>query len=214
MAELAVQDGQTYLFQGDSITDAGRRAAAAPYGIGYAAIFIDMVTAQYPERNIRFINKGIGGDRVTGLYDRWTDDVIRHQPDWVSILIGINDLHSVLRAADPMVPVELYREKYEGILARTRQETDASIVLLDPFYMSIDGEGDGFRAMVLETIPAYLAVVHEMAEKYQTRHVPLHDVFARQLQYRDSDVFCPEPVHPNHTGHVVIATALLQALMD
>ncbi len=129
-------------------------------------------------------------------------------------MIGINDLHSALRGVEPNVPVELFREKYDGILARTRDETNAQVVLIDPFYMSIDGDGDGFRAMVLEAIPQYIAVVHEMAEKYGTRLVPMHDIFAEQLKHRESEVFCGEPVHPNHTGHVVIANALLEALTD
>jgi len=214
MADFAVQDGQSILFIGDSITDAGRRAAAAPYGQGYVAIFIDLITARYPERNIACINKGNGGDRVTGLFDRWRDDVIRHQPDWLAIMIGINALHSVLRGVEPNVPLELFREKYDGILARTRDEIGAQVVLIDPFYVSVDGDGDGFRAMVLETIPKYIAVVEEMAEKYHTRRVPMHDIFAEQLKHRESEVFCPEPVHPNRTGHVVIANALLDALTD
>ena len=214
MSPLVVQDNQTLLFIGDSITDAGRRAAAAPYGQGYVAILIDLITAEYPERNINYINKGIGGDRVTGLYERWSDDVIRHQPDWLSIMIGINDLHSMLRGVEPNVPVELFREKYDGILARTRGETSAEIVLIDPFYVSADGDGDGFRTVALETIPKYIAVVHEMTKKYDTRLVPMHDIFAEHLKYRESELFCPEPVHPNHRGHVVIASALLDALTD
>jgi len=55
MSDFLVQDGQTYLFQGDSITDAGRRAAAAPFGAGYAKLVIDLATANYPDRQITWI---------------------------------------------------------------------------------------------------------------------------------------------------------------
>jgi len=44
--------------------------------------------------------------------------------------------------------------------------------------------------------------------------VVLHDIFAEHLKYRESEVFCPEPVHPGRTGHVVIANAVLEALHD
>ncbi|HUS81402.1 MAG TPA: SGNH/GDSL hydrolase family protein [Armatimonadota bacterium] len=212
MADFLVQDGQTYLFQGDSITDAGRRAAAAPFGTGYAKLFIDLVTAHYPERDITWINKGIGGNRVTDLFDRWTDDTIRFQPDWVSILIGINDLHSVLRGAQPNVPVELYRERYDAILSRLEDETDAGVLLIDPFYMSADTAGDGFRRLVLDTIPSYIEVVHEMAESHGCRHIPMHEIFAEHLKYREPDFYCPEPVHPGPAGHLLIATKMLEAL--
>ncbi len=212
MSDFPVTDGQLFLFQGDSITDCGRRGAAAPYGSGYASVFIDLMTASYPDRSLRYINKGIGGDNTGGLRDRWEDDVIRHRPDWVSILIGINDLHTCLRQASPGITPEVFREKYDSILATTREHTDAGIVLLDPFYISMDTSGQGFRSIVLETIQDYIAVVQEMVDKYATYHVRTHDLFQEHLRYREAEVFCPEPVHPNLTGHVVIATAMLAAL--
>jgi len=212
MADLLIKDGQTYLFQGDSITDAGRRAAAAPFGTGYARLFIDLMTANRPDRQITWINKGIGGNRVTDLFDRWTDDTIRFQPDWVSILIGINDLHSVLRGVEPNVPVDLYREKYDAILTRLEQETDAQVLIIDPFYISTDGTGDSFRALVLQTIPGYIAVAQEMAAAHGCRHIPMHDIYAEHLKHREPDFYCPEPVHPGPSGHMVIANAMLGAL--
>lgn len=212
MGEFPVLDGQLFLFQGDSITDCGRRWEARPYGSGYASLFMELVTAAYPERNIRYINKGIGGDRTVGLRDRWEDDVIRHQPDWLSILIGINDLHSYL--GDPVngVSPELYREKYDSILATTREKTSAQIVLLDPFYISADKTGAGFRSLVLETLPRYIAVVDELAAKYGALQLKTQELFEKHLQYRDADTFCPEPVHPNHAGHLVMAKALMRTI--
>jgi lysophospholipase L1-like esterase len=212
MGEFPVLDGQLFLFQGDSITDCGRRYEARPYGSGYAWLFSELVTAAFPERSIRYINKGIGGDRTTGLRERWEDDVIVHQPDWVSILIGINDLHSYL--GDPVngTSVEIYRAKYDSILATTREKTSAQIVLLDPFYISADKTGAGFRSVVLDLLPQYIAVVDEMAAKYETLQVKTHDLFQKHLQYRDADTFCPEPVHPNHAGHLVMAKAMFRAL--
>ena len=212
MGEFPVLDGQLFLFQGDSTTDCGRRYDAAPLGGGYASLFTQLVSARFPERSIRYINKGIGGDRTTGLRDRWEDDVIRHQPDWLSILIGINDLHSYLLQPEGGVSVELYREKYDSILATTREKTPAKIILLDPFYISLDRTGQGFRSKVLETIPEYIAVVAEMAEKYGAYRVRTHDVFAEHLKHREAEYFCPEPVHPNQAGHLVIATAMMRAL--
>ncbi len=213
MGDFLIQDGQTVIMQGDSITDAGRRAEEAPFGRGYVAIFREMVTALYPERDITFINKGIGGDRTTGLRERWDDDVIRHQPDWLTLMIGINDLHGYLRSpeAEDAVSVNRYRDNYDWLMQRTKSETDARIVLIDPFYMSISAE-DTFRSKVLEVIVEYVGVVHEMADKYDTLLVPMHDVFAKQLIYRESEQFCMEPVHPARSGHVAIAVELLKVL--
>jgi len=211
--DFLIKDGQKVVMQGDSITDAGRRAEAAPYGQGYAAIFREMVTALYPERSITFLNKGIGGNKTTDLKERWDDDVIRHQPDWLTLMIGINDLHTYLRAPDDpeAVPLERYREIYDWLMARTRAQTQADIVLIDPFYISISSR-DNFRRRVLEIIPDYIAVVHEMAEKYDAMLVEMNDIFANCLKYVESETFCLEPVHPARGGHIAIALALLRTL--
>ncbi len=213
MSDFMIQDGQTVIMQGDSITDAGRRGEQAPFGGGYVAIFREMVTALYPERDITIINKGIGGERTTGLRERWDDDVIRHQPDWLTVMIGINDLHGYLRSpdAEDAVSVDTYRENYDWLLQRTKSESDARIVLIDPFYVSISPE-DTFRSKVLEVIVEYVGVVHEMADKYDALLVPMHDIFARHLIYRQSEQFCPEPVHPDRAGHIAIAVELLKTL--
>lgn len=212
MGQFLVQDGQAFLFIGDSITDCGRRGAEAPLGNGYVRMFTELVTARHPERQIRFINKGISGNRVTDLRERWADDVLIHKPDWLSIKIGINDLHSHLRRTDGAVSPALFRETYDAILRRTRASFPCQILLIDPFYISRDHSGATFRSQVLEALPQYLAVVREMVEKYQARHVRTHEIFRRQLEWRDADTFCPEPVHPSHTGHVVIAEAVYHSL--
>lgn len=212
MGNFWIQDGEAVLFIGDSITDCGRRGAEAPLGSGYVRMFTELATARFPERKVRYINKGIGGNRITNLKDRWRDDVLYHRPDRLSIKIGINDLHSHLRGAEDGVSPELFAEIYEELLDLTKQELGCPVVLLTPFYISTDRSGQTFRSSVMELIPRYIETVEKMSEKYGTRLVRLHDIFQAQLKYRDADTFCPEPVHPNHTGHMVIAQALMDAL--
>lgn len=212
MGDLCVKDGQKLLFIGDSITDCGRRGDRAPFGDGYVSLFIDLVTAHLPKRRITYINRGIGGNRVTDLRERWRDDVILNRPDWLSVKIGINDLHSFLRRADNAVSPERFREVYDSILAEARRETKAKVVLIDPFYVSVDRSGQTFRSQVLEVLPRYIKVVHDLSKKYGTRLVRTHDVFQNHLKYRGSEAFCPEPVHPSRAGHLVIATELFKVM--
>ena len=207
-----LQDGTTFLFIGDSITDCGRRAAEAPLGNGYVRTFTELVTARWPERRIEWINKGIGGNKVSDLHLRWRDDVLFHRPDRLSVKIGINDLHSALGGGPEGVPPERFEALYDEILELTAREIGCPVVLISPFYISLDNGRDTFRTQVLDLLPRYIEVVERMSEKYGTRLVRLHDVFQEQLRYRDAETFCPEPVHPNHAGHTVIAQALLQAL--
>ena len=77
------------LFIGDSITDCGRRDAHAPFGHGYVRKITELITAKYPDRDIAYVNKGIGGDIVEGLEERWDTDVIAERPNWLSVKIGL-----------------------------------------------------------------------------------------------------------------------------
>jgi lysophospholipase L1-like esterase len=210
---LKVKSGQTLLFIGDSITDCGRRAPDAPLGNGYVRLFADLRAIREPSKRITVINKGIGGDRVTGLRDRWTDDVLRHAPDWLSILIGINDLHSYLRDRAGGVSPKVYAEAYDTLLTRTRAALPkCHVLLMEPFYMSIERSPSSGRHAARELLPDYLRVVHGLSRKYRTRLLRTHEMFQKLLRHHPADVFCPEPVHPNMTGHLAIAEAVYQAL--
>ncbi len=210
--ELVIQDGQTVVFIGDSITDCGRQAEAAPLGAGYVSMAVALMTVRYPQRKIRFINEGIGGDTSVGLRDRWDDDVISQNPDWVSIMVGINDLHLMLRGAPEPVPPDLYRQAYTQCLRMTVEKTSAKLILMDPFYMSRATDPHSWRTTVLKVLPEYIDIVSELAEKFDAIHVRLHEMFQEVLEYRPTDFVCPEPVHPNPTGHLMIAHEWLKAV--
>src|SRR5689334_13593891 len=83
---------QKILLIGHSITDAGRRGPAAPYGEGYVAMVRNFLLARYPQLGLTFANRGVSGDTVRDLDARWERDVIAERPDWLSIGIGINDV--------------------------------------------------------------------------------------------------------------------------
>ena len=210
---MQIRSGQTILFIGDSITDCGRRGTDAPLGSGYVRLFADMLIIRHPNKAITVINKGIGGDVVTGLRDRWSDDVIRNKPDWLSVKIGINDLHRTLRQSVDAVPPQLYQEAYEDVIKRTRHALPkCKLLLIDPFYISTDNAPTSFRGAVLKLLPEYLRIIHDLSRRYGTLHVKTHALFQRLIGTCEPDTFCPEPVHPNLTGHMAIADAVYAAL--
>lgn len=212
MSNFWLEDGHTMLFIGDSITDCGRRGDAAPLGNGYVRCFTELVTAHFPERHIDYINTGIGGNRITDLKGRWQEDVLAHKPDRLSIKIGINDLHSHLRGDAGSVSPELFAEIYQELLELTAAELGCPIVLITPFYISTDHGGQNPQSQVLDLLPRYIETVEVMSQAHNTRLLKLQDLFQQHLTYRTADVFCPEPVHPNHTGHTIMAQALLDNL--
>lgn len=210
-----LKSGLTLLFVGDSITDCGRSGAQAPLGWGYVKLFSDLLTLREPEKRVYIVNKGIGGNTVADLDHRWTDDVLFYKPDWLSIKIGINDLHRSLPGSNDRYPVspEAYERHYTAILERTRAALPrCRLLLIDPFYISTDRAPGSPRAKVLDFIPRYLAVVEKLGRRFRARRVHTHALFQRLLRYHPADVFCPEPVHPNGTGHLAIAEAVYQSL--
>lgn len=212
--DLKVKEGEVFLCIGDSITDCGRRDVVFPLGNGYVKVFNDFILANFPERKIKIINKGISGHTVLDLRKRWEDDVIYHQPNWLSILIGINDLHRVLEKCpgwENFKP-ENYLNDYRYILKSTKEKLKCQIVLLEPFFISTD-KTNNFRGQVLELLESYRKIVGQMSQEFQTSLIKLQDVFQNCLKYNDSETFCPEPVHPNLTGHTIIAWQLFKTLM-
>ena len=138
---------------------------------------------------------------------------MRHKPDWLSVKIGINDLHRYLNQTPESVSPENFLACYEDILSQVKRKLPkCKILLIEPFYISRERSTTSFRSLVLKTMPKYIQTVRKMQRKYRTRLVKTHDIFEKLLKYYESDTFCPEPVHPNLTGHLVIAEAVYSAL--
>ncbi len=206
MSDFWIQEGERMLFIGDSITDCGRRDLAAPLGDGYVSIFTELATARYPERNIDWVNMGIGGNRTTHLKERWQTDAINQRPDRLSVKIGINDLNSFRRGDADGVSPDQYRQNYDEILDCTRRALgDIPILLITPFYISTNRD-DEIEGAALGLIPEYIEVVKDMSARYGTLLLNLHDVFQEQLKYRPPGAFCPEPVHPNRSTRTTPVT--------
>ena len=208
-----VQDGQMVVFIGDSITDCGRRDVAAPLGNGYVKFIADLIAIRYPTLRVSIVNKGISGNTIADLRERWHDDVLVLKPDWVSILIGINDVHRTLRNEPTAVPPNRYEQLYRECLSLTKERTTARLVLMEPFYISADTETDSWRTKVLRALDDYQTVVRKLANEFGAIFVPLHELFQEQLRYRPADMFCPEPVHPNSVGHLLIAQDWLEIMV-
>ncbi|MCS7187936.1 MAG: SGNH/GDSL hydrolase family protein [Armatimonadetes bacterium] len=207
-----LQDGQKVVFIGDSITDCGRRDVAPPLGNGYVKFVADLISIRYPSLSVTIVNKGISGNTVADLRERWHDDVLVLKPDWVSVLIGINDVHRTLRNEPTAVPPERYEQLYRECLTLAKERAGAQLVLMEPFYISTDTETNSWRTQVLRALDDYRKIVRKLACEFDAIFVPLHDLFQEQLRYRPADMFCPEPVHPNNVGHLLIAHAWLTAM--
>lgn len=208
---MQLSANQTLLFIGDSITDCGRDrplGARAGLGNGYVALVNAMLGAATPQDRIRVLNTGISGNRVTDLLDRWESDVIAHQPDWLSIMIGINDVWRQFDndLAPDQVDIETYESVYRQLLEQTRPRLQG-LVLISPFFIEPNRQEP-----VRQRMDAYGAVVARLAKDFDAVFVDAQAAFDQYLQHRSNQSLGWDRIHPNLTGHMVIARAFLQAL--
>lgn len=202
------------VFQGDSITDAGRAQPIAeglfdPMGRGYVHFCDAALNARYPELNLHVVNVGISGNNSRDLVARWQRDVLDLKPDWVTCMIGTND---IWRQFDTPWQKEwhVYPEEYRANLQTLVQQTLPHVkgmVLLTPFYIE-PNKNDPMRAQM----DRYSAIVKEVAAAHRTLFVDTQGAIDKVLQHYYPATLSWDRVHPSSIGHMVIAKSLLKVL--
>jgi lysophospholipase L1-like esterase len=208
---MKIADGESILFTGDSITDCGRKrpvGQGAGLGDGYVALVDSLLAVSRPACRIRVLNTGISGNRIIDLDTRWQCDVLDHHPDWLSVMIGINDVWRQFdNAADPnQVTVERYEAGYRNLLEQTRPPL-RGLVLMTPYVIESDTAEPMRKSMEM-----YSEVVKRLAIDYHAVLVDVQAAFDRYLLHRSSQSLAEDRIHPNQTGHMIIAQAFVAAI--
>ena len=205
---FVLQDGQTVVLIGDSITDCGRRGEQAPTGNGYVRMVEGLAAAKYPARRIRFVNAGISGDTIAHLAARWEHDVLAERPDWLSVSIGVNDVWHRLEGKADGVPVDQFTAVYRELLERTRAKlSGCGLVLMTPGVIGEDPASEGNQALA-----PYVQAVGKLAGKFNGFCVDIHGAFLAAIQVGAGRKWTTDGVHPNAAGHGLMALTWLKAL--
>jgi lysophospholipase L1-like esterase len=199
---------------GDSINDAGRARPVGEglfdaIGKGYAGNIDALLSAAYPGHFIRIVNQGVSGNTVRDLKARWQSDVLDLKPDWLSIMIGTND---VLRQFDlpRQQETHVYIEEYERTLEELIQKTKPvlkGLVLMSPFYIE-PNKKDAMRA----AMDRYGAAVKKLADKNGAIFVDTQAAFDEVLETYYPATIGWDRVHPNQTGNMILARAFLKSV--
>ncbi|WP_100408013.1 SGNH/GDSL hydrolase family protein [Bacillus solitudinis] len=211
---MKLEQGMKFLLIGDSITDCERakpegEGLFGALGKGYVAFVDALLQSVYPELGIRTVNKGISGNTVRDLEKRWQEDVVDQQPDYLSIMIGINDVwrqYDTPFIKDYHVYIDEYKETLEALIKKTKPLV-TGLVLMTPFYLE-SNEKDAMR----HTMDQYGEVVKQLAEKYDCLFVDTQEAFNIILKELYSATLAWDRVHPTATGHMVLARVLLKEL--
>lgn len=203
----------TILFQGDSITDAGRDRsryyANEPNGMGRGYVFqtVARIKGELPDNKWRIYNRGISGNKVFQLANRWEDDCLQIKPDVLSILIGVNDFWHSLRDYDGTV--ETYETDLRKLLDRTKAALpEVKLIIGEPF--AVKG-GTAISDRWFSDFPAYQKVAAKIARDYGAAFIPYQKVFDKALKKAPASYWCPDGVHPSMAGAFLMKDALIEA---
>jgi lysophospholipase L1-like esterase len=209
---MKIAKGSTLLMIGDSVTDVGRSRPVGEregLGIGYTYFIGALIGAAYPERLIRVLNVGNDGDTVRDLDHRWQHDVIAHKPNWVSVMIGINDVwrqfDSIATPEAAVQPAE-FESTYRRLVRRTRPNLDG-MVLMTPFYVEPNRQ-EPMRARMDE----YGVIVKKIAADNECVFVDTQKYFDEACKSVYPGTLAGDRVHPSMYGAAILARSFLNAL--
>lgn len=210
-----LKPGAVVLFQGDSITDAGRERMkqqsnlAASFGTGYAFIAATRLLNENPEKDLSIFNRGISGNKVYQLAERWQRDCFDLNPSVLSILIGVNDFwHKLDGKYDGTV--EKYEQDYKQLLTlTTKMLPEVKLVIGEPFALQ---ETTAVNEKWFPEFDGYRAVAKKMAEEFNAVFIPYQTIFNEAILKAPAKYWTPDGVHPSMAGCALMAEAWLEAV--
>ena len=205
------------LFQGDSITDAGRnrREEDVPnsqpqLGTGYALFTAASILADHPEKGLNLYNRGISGNKVFQLAERWEKDCLALQPCILSILIGVNDFWHT-KTGGYTGTVETYATDYRNLILQTKNTLPkVKIVILEPFI--IHG-GTALDDTWENDFAPYRTAAKKVATDNDLIFVPLQSIFNEALKHAPAAYWGKDGVHPSMAGAQLMAQAWLKTVL-
>jgi lysophospholipase L1-like esterase len=211
---LKIRDGEKLLMVGDSITDCGRarpigEGGGEGLGRGYVTLVNAALGAIYPDRIIRVVNMGTSGDQVRHLKARWMGDVLDLEPDWLSVMIGINDVWR--RFDQPQmkelhVPLAEYEETLDDLVVRAKAQV-RGLILMTPYFIE-PNRTEPMRIAMDE----FGEAVKRIAVARGAILVDTQSVFDGILEKRHPMSLAWDRIHPEAIGHMALARAFLDAI--
>lgn len=206
-----LSQGNTILFQGDSITDGRRNRERedlandqAQLGGGYPLFASASMLASHPGKELKIYNRGISGNKVFQLAARWEKDCLQLQPDILSILIGVNDYWH-LRNGNYDGTVEVYEADYSRLIEETRKALpETKIVICEPFL--IHG-GTALNDTWEAAFAPYRKVARKVADNFDLAFIPFQTVFNEALKSAPAAYWGADGVHPSMAGAQLMAQA-------
>jgi lysophospholipase L1-like esterase len=203
------------LFQGDSITDSGRDKRnqsnahnSRALGNGYVLLAASELLDKYCRARPKIYNRGISGNKVFQLAERWDTDCVNLKPDIVSILVGVNDYWHISKHGYKGT-VETYERDYRALIKHTRDALpEVTLVICEPFVLRC-GEVD---EKWFPAFDGYRAAAKKVAAECEAIFVPYQSVFDKAAKNAPADYWAADGVHPTLAGAHLMAKAWLKTV--
>lgn len=212
--KIPLAKNEVVLFQGDSITDAGRARENSnindqkALGHGYAYLSSADLLNDYPQKQLKIYNRGISGNKVYQLAERWENDTLKLEPTVLSILIGVNDFWHMKKHGYAGT-VETYRRDYLNLLDKTKQKfPELKLIIGEPFAII----GTAVDASWFPAFKEYQETAKEIANKYNAAFIPYQRIFDNALKLAPGDYWAPDGVHPTIAGARLMASAWMETI--
>ncbi len=199
------------LFQGDSITDAGRDREGNDFvGVGYALLVKAALGFKEPGKH-EFLNRGIAGNRIVDVYARMRNDIINLKPDVMSILIGVNDVWHEFEKSPNGVPADKFYKFYDMLIEEVKEALpNLKIMILEPFVMKGSGTEAYFDEFKCE-VEKRAEMAKKIAEKYNLPYIELQAGFNNLSELAEPAYWLRDGVHPTPMGHEYIKNQWMDA---
>ena len=214
-SKISLKKDDVILFQGDSITDSGRNRDekgsnnARALGNGYALLATSKLLNSHAAKNLQIYNRGISGNKVYQLAERWDADCIELKPTVLSILIGVNDFWHMLNGKYSGT-IETYRNDLKGLLERTKERLpDIKLIIGEPFAVT------GVKAVDDTWFPRfdeYRNAAREIALQFNAVFIPYQSIFDKAIKIAPAAYWTHDGVHTSLAGSQLMAEAVLANL--
>jgi len=200
-------EGFTFLFQGDSITD-GNRSRDQDWnhvlGDSYVHLIASRLWYDHPSKGFHFFNRGVSGNKITDMAQRWQADTIAIKPNLVTILIGVNDVQSAL-GGNASATAIAFENDYRALLTQTKEQIpDVEFVICEPFILPVGKVKDNWDKFQQEMIGRQ-EVAKIIATEFNAVFLPLQHIFNDALERAPAEYWIWDGIHPMPAGHEMIA---------
>jgi lysophospholipase L1-like esterase len=213
--KVSIDKNDIILFQGDSITDWGRDHNKSnpndtgALGTGYVLLATGQLLIKYPEKDLKIYNKGISGNKVYQLAERWDTDALAIKPNVLSIHIGVNDFWHTLTNGYTGT-IETYIADYHTLLDRTKKALpNIKLVICEPFALK------GVKAVDDKWYPTFdlfRKAARDIAKEYNAAFVPYQTAFDKALELAPATYWSLDGVHPAIAGEALMARTWMEAV--